>query len=124
MKFNTEFELLYSGHLKPVIYAVELNWGETSFYTENQLMSMVLFQVIKYMQMIIKNSIYFLGDYLLSGFITPLFTDIMHGYMLPLHLGDAFKGQNAEADFLVDFRQVKTPFIGQGYMDLYAVGDL
>jgi hypothetical protein len=80
VKFNCEFERIGAGFLKPVIYATELNWGETRFYHEDWFLSMLFFQVIKFMQVIIKNSIYFLGDYIFSGMLEPTLTSVMNQY--------------------------------------------
>lgn len=124
VKFNTEFEWIGNGYLKPVIYAMDLNWGETKFYHEDPFLSFFFFQLIKFMQVIIKNSIYFLGDYIFSGMAEPTLTTIMNNYQLPVHLKEAFKGQNGQDDFVIDFRQTMQPFIGEGFIDLMASGEL
>jgi hypothetical protein len=124
IKFNCEFERTDAGYLKPVFYTMDLNWGETSFFHEDKFLSLVFFQVIKFMQVIIKNSIYFLGDYIFSGMAEPTLTTIMNNYQLPLHLKEAFKGQTGQDDFVIDFRQTMTPFIGEGFIDLMASGEL
>jgi len=65
---------------------------------------MIFDQYIKFMQVIAQNSIYFLGDYIFSGMFEPVLTSLMQNYMLPVHLGSAFRGQDASSDFVVDFR--------------------
>jgi len=124
VKFNCEFERTGAGYLKPVIYAVDMNWGNTRFYHEDWFLSMFFFQIIKFMQVIIKNSVYFLGDYIFSGMAENTLTQMMNNYQVPLHLKEAFKGQNGEDDFVIDLRQTAQPFIGEGYLDIMTGGDL
>ena len=44
VKYNTDFLVTENGFLKPVIYAMELNWGETRYYHENWFLAMVFDQ--------------------------------------------------------------------------------
>jgi hypothetical protein len=62
VKFNTEFETTPEGYLKPVLYASDLRWGNTSIYHENFFLAMIFDQWIKFLLVIVQNSIYFLGD--------------------------------------------------------------
>jgi len=124
-KFNTEFEVLESGFLRPVIWATDLKWGETRIYHENWFAALMLDQWIKFVQIIIQNSLYFLGDYIMNGMLEPPLTQLVNYYQLPIHLGQAFTGQDASADFVLDFRHhpERNPQIGNGYMDLFVVGE-
>jgi hypothetical protein len=124
VKMNMELLKTPQGYLKPSIYTTSLNWGQTDFFYEDWFLQLVGFQIIKLMQVISQNSIYFLGDYILSGMMEPVMTNLMSDYRINIPLGALLEGQNAHADFTVDFRQTTNPFIGKGYMDMQSSGEL
>ena len=124
--FNTEFETNEFGYLRPILYATNLQWGETAFYHENFLLAVIFDQWIRFTLIIIQNSLYFLGDQIMNGMIEPVMTDFLNNYQFPLHLNDFFKGQDAQGDFFVDLRHVPylNPRIGTGFMDFYFIGEM
>ena len=58
--------------------------------------------------------------------IEPTLSEFMNYYQLPLTLNDFFPGQSATADFFLDMRHQtnRSPNIGNGYMDLFFLGEL
>lgn len=126
VKFNTEFETLPTGFLRPVIWATDLKWGESKIYHENWFAMIMLDQTVKLTMIVIQNSLYFLGDYIMNGMIEPPMTQLANYYQFPVHLPQAFNGQEASADFMLDFRHHpnRNPEVGNGYMDLFVLGEL
>jgi len=83
-------------------------------------------QWVKFTLVIIQNSLFFLGDYILNGMIEPVMSEWLNSYQVPLHLDDFFKGQRAHADVFLDLRHVtnKNPVIGPGYLDVWTLGEV
>jgi len=40
-EFNTEFETTPDGFLKPILWATDLNFGDTTIYHDNFLLAMI-----------------------------------------------------------------------------------
>ena len=125
VQFNTEFGVTEKGFLKPILYATELNWGNSKFYHESWALSILFDQWIKLGMIIVKNSIYFMGNEIFTDFAEPTLTNLMNQYQLPLDLPDFFPGQNAHGKFFLDMRHVSNvnPYIGEEFMDMYFLGE-
>ena len=74
--------------------------------------------MVKYIMVIVQNSIYFLGDYILTGMLEPPLTKILNNYQLPVHLGNFFEGQHSKDNFVLDFRMTEPVNIYDGFMEL------
>jgi hypothetical protein len=92
VNFNTQLELYESGFLKPVVYELEIKFGNTYVYHENWLISFVMGQFIEFAIVVIENSTYFVGQYIFSGLLGPMIAKFTNGYQLPLTLKDIFPG--------------------------------
>ena len=73
---------------------------------------------------IIENSVYFIGDYIFSNMAGPLMDNALNHYQTHVVLGTPFPGQTSNAAFTFDFRNTRSPFIGDGFMDSYITGEL
>lgn len=82
-------------------------------------------QVVQFGLVIIENSVYFVGEYIFTNMAGPVLTNFLNDYQLPLnHIPSPFKGQNTYDNFALDYRQTMDPFLGQGWMDSYFLGEL
>jgi hypothetical protein len=72
--FNTEFQTTEKGFLTPVLYATTLKWGTSKFYHENKLLALLCDQWISFTMIIIQNSMFFLGDFIMNGMLEPPLT--------------------------------------------------
>jgi hypothetical protein len=104
LKFNTEFATTDKGYLRPVLWAVDLQWGETKFYHENFALAFLFDQWINFTLIIVHNALYFLGDAIMNGMLEPPITDIMNDYQLPIQVPSFWMGQDTSANFFVDMR--------------------
>ena len=76
-----------NGFLRPIIWATDLKWGETKIYHENWFAMIMLDQWVKLTMVIIQNSMYFLGDYIMNGMLEPPLTQLANYYQIPITLG-------------------------------------
>mmetsp|Transcript_7036 Transcript_7036/g.11835 ORF Transcript_7036/g.11835 Transcript_7036/m.11835 type:complete len:121 (+) Transcript_7036:363-725(+) len=61
LNINTDFQLDDHGFLDPVIYNVNIDFGETSVYHENQFISFIIHEFVTLFLVIVQNATYFLG---------------------------------------------------------------
>jgi len=54
----------------------------------------------------------------------PILDKMLGHYVTQVTLPSPFPGQSSEATFDFDFRNTRSPFIGEGYIDLYFLGEL
>jgi len=109
--------------LKPVLYATDLKWGESTFYHDNWLLRVVTHQWIRYLMVIIQNSVYFLGDQIFDGMAEPVLTKFLWYYQWYAVLPDTFNGQNKWDIFTIDVRNTRKPVIGPGFIDFWFNGE-
>lgn len=124
INFNTQLELLENGFLKPVVYELEVKFGSSYFYHDNFLIAFYMNQLVEFAIVVIENSTYFVGQYIFSSLLGPMITEFTHGYTLPFQISNPLPGQIATDNFVLDYRHTHKPFIGDGFIDMYLVGDL
>jgi len=81
-------------------------------------------QVVDLALVIIENSSYFLGQYVYSDQIEPVLTYAMNNYRFPVVLPNLVTGQNAASELELDVRHTYKPYIGNGVLELYMIGEL
>jgi hypothetical protein len=121
--FNCDLELMESGFLKPVVYAIEIKFGNSYFYHDNALVAFVMNQFVEFAIVIIENSTYFVGKYIFTSMLGPLLTSVFDGYKMALPVRDLLPGQNNEDTFTLDYRNTMRPYIGDGWVDFYFLGE-
>lgn len=113
-----------SGYLKPIISQMQVSFGASSVKHDNWLMTLIMRQVIDLAMVIVENSSYFLGKYVYADQMEPILTYAMNDYKLPFTLPNLLPGQSVASDFELDFRNTYKPFIGNGFMEMWFIGDL
>ncbi len=81
-----------NGYLDPKIKKVDLDWGTTYFEFEDFWIELYAFQTIKFIMVVIKNSINFVGDAFLSHMIGPIIDRFLNGYKYDFSLTSPFRG--------------------------------
>lgn len=122
LEFNLAFDVTKDGYLKPLVYACQMNWGETTIYHDNMFVRVLTDQWIRYTMVIIKNSIYFLGTEIFDGMAEPVLTKFLWYYEWYFVLDDSFEGQNRWDLFTIDVRNTRAPIINQGSIDFWISG--
>ena len=81
-----------SGFLKPVVYAIEIKFGNSYFYHDNMIVAFVMNQFVEFAIVIVENSTYFVGKYIFTSMLGPLMTSMLDGYKMKLPVQDFFPG--------------------------------
>mgnify|MGYP000194203781 CR=1 FL=1 len=53
----------------------------------------------------------------------PVLTSFLNNYQMSLPIRDFFPGQNSMDTFTFDYKNTKQPYIGEGWIDLYFLGE-
>jgi hypothetical protein len=122
--FQTDLVLDANGYLDPVVYDCDIKFGKSYLYHDNKIVAFVMHQFVYFAIVIIENSVYFVGDYIFSNMMGPIMDQMLNHYTTSVVLKSPFAGQHSSALFEFDFRNTQSPFIGQGYMDMYFLGEL
>lgn len=122
--FQIDLVLDEHGYLDPVVYDCDIKFGKSYLYHDNKIMAFAMHQFVYFAIVIVENSVYFVGDYIFSNMMGPIMDQALNHYSTAVVLQSPFAGQISEAAFNFDFRNTQSPFIGQGYMDMYFLGEL
>jgi len=122
--FNTDLELMETGFLKPIVYAIDIKFGNSYFYHDNAFVSFIMNQFVEFAIVIIENSTYFVGQYIFTSMLGPVMTSFLNEYTLTLPISDILPGQNATDTFILDYKHTTRPFIGDGWIDMFIVGEV
>ena len=113
-----------TGFLKPVVYAIDIKFGNSYFYHDNVIVAFIMNQFVEFAIVIIENSTYFVGQYIFTSMLGPVMTSFLNEYQLEMNIKDIFPGQTSEDTFILDYRHTTRPFIGEGWIDMFIVGEL
>ena len=122
--FQTDLVLDENGYLDPVVYDCDIKFGKSYLYHDNKIVAFVMHQFVYFAIVIVENSVYFVGDYIFSNMMGPIMDQALNHYHTGVILLSPFHGQNSRAQFDFDFRNTQSPFIGDGYMDSFILGEL
>jgi hypothetical protein len=122
--FQTDLILDENGYLDPVVYDCDIKFGKSYLYHENAIVGFVMHQFVYFAIVIIENSVYFVGDYIFSNMMGPIMDQALNHYKNKVVLKSPFAGQHTSAAFEFDYRNTQSPFIGEGYMDIFFLGEL
>lgn len=59
-----------------------------------------------------------------SGMLGPLIDQALSNYEITVNMPTIFRGQNTVSTFTFDYRNTMSPYIGDGYIDLFFLGQL
>uniref|UniRef100_A0A7S3IHA3 Uncharacterized protein n=2 Tax=Strombidium inclinatum TaxID=197538 RepID=A0A7S3IHA3_9SPIT len=106
-----------------MVKEVKINFGETQVEHNNIIVGFVIQQILEFGFVIIENSVYFVGGYIFSNMLGPVLDKVFDDYKLDVRLPSPLAGQDTSAKFTFDYRNVRSPFIGDGYMEMYLFGE-
>ena len=122
--FETDLVLDENGYLDPVVYTADINFGESYLYHDNPIVAFVMHQIVYFGIVIIENSVYFVGQYIFTNMMGPVMDEFLNHYMFEFSFPTMVRGQWAWDLFTYDFRNTQSPYIGEGYIDLFLHGAL
>jgi hypothetical protein len=122
--FDSDLKLDENGYLDPIVWNADVKFGETFLYHENKFIGFIMHQLIEYLILVIKDSVYFLGGTLFSQLLGPVLDKALNHYRFDIRLPSPFIGQTTSGDFIFDYRNVYSPVINEGYADFYFAGEI
>lgn len=113
------------GYIHPVFHDVKVDLGGTYFYFENGWLEFLAWQIIEFTFIMIENSIYFVGPFLLTDMASQNIDRMLDGYQIPMWVRSPIDmDHDVESMMLWDLRQTSTPVINNGFVDFSMVGEL
>lgn len=82
------------GYLDPVVTYCDIQFGESYFYHEDQIIAFVMHQFIYFAIVIIENSTYFVGETIFSNMLGPVMDDYLNHYEYNFKFPSLVRGQD------------------------------
>lgn len=118
------FVLNEKGYLDPMVEHIDINFGQSYLYHNNPITAFIMHQYLMFGIVVIEDSIWFIGTFVLSHMLGPIMDDFLNHYMWKFTFPTMIRGQHSQDEFTLDFHHTQTPFIGEGYIDMYLKGEL
>lgn len=74
------------------MYDVEIQFGNSYLYHDNKMVAFLMHQVIYYSIVMVENSAFFIGGYLFSKMLGPIFDQMLGNYETTVHMPSIFRG--------------------------------
>lgn len=102
--FKISFGLNEKGYLKPVVYGTNIKFGESSLTYDDWFIEFLLFHLMKFIELSVENSSFFLGEYIFTNLLEPVMDAALNNYHIPLRFNPIIPGQKGYAIFDIDYR--------------------
>jgi len=112
------------GFLDPTVYDVEIKFGSSYVHHDNFVLGFFMHQIITYSMVMIEQSSFFVGKFMFTGMLGPLMDQALGNYEITVNTPSIFRGQDTSSVFSFDYRNTRSPYIGNGYIDVYFLGEL
>lgn len=119
-----DMKLNDKGYVDPIIYYTKLNFGDSFLHHEDPFTAFCLFQIVDFSLIMIRNSVFLIGQYIFTDMLGPIINDFLNNYTFDFYIWSPFMGQNKYTIMSFDYRQTRTPYIGDGFLEFYYVGEL
>lgn len=90
--FKVDLKLDEHGYLDPIVYDAELNFGESTFYHDNAFVAFFMHQWVYFAIVILKNSVYFVGQYIFTDMMGPVMDSALNHYQMTMNLPTPISG--------------------------------
>lgn len=72
----------------------------------------------------IRNSIFLIGHEIFTDMAGPILDSFLNHYHFDFYIWSPFKGQDKYSIMSFDYRNTRDPYIGEGFLEFYYVGEL
>jgi len=124
MSFDMDLKLDENGYIDPIVYNTKLAFGESTIHHEDPWTAFCLFQAVEFAFIMIRNSVFLLGQYLFTDMLGPIIDEFLNHYRFDFYIWSPFKGQDKYSIMSFDYRSTRSPVIGDGFVEFYFVGEM
>jgi hypothetical protein len=124
MSFDMDLKLDEKGYIDPIVYNTKLSFGESTIHHEDPWTAFCLFQAVEFAFIMIRNSVFLLGQYLFTDMLGPVIDEFLNHYRFDFYIWSPFKGQDKYSVMSFDYRSTRSPVIGDGFVEFFYVGEL
>ena len=122
--FNCNLRLGKDGNLQPVVYDVDIKFGNSYLYHDNWFVAFAMHQFVYFAIVILEQSVYFVGEYVFTNMLAPVIDTFLNHYKAQFYAWTPVAGQYAYSVFELDYRNTQTPYIGDGFANFYYSGEV
>lgn len=112
------------GYIDPIVYNTKLTFGDSFIHHEDPLTAFCLFQVLEFAFIMIRNSVFLIGQYIFTDMLGPVIDKFLNHYHFDFYIWSPFKGQDKYSIMSFDYRSTKSPTIGDGFVEFFFVGEM
>jgi hypothetical protein len=91
--FACDLVLDDKGYLDPIFYDADIKFGESYLYHDNKIMAFAMHQFVYFGIVIIQNSVYFVGNIVLTDIMGPILDEMLNDYKMKINVPSPFKGE-------------------------------
>jgi len=124
ISFDMDMKLDANGYIDPIVYNTKLSFGESNLYHDDPLTAFCLFQIVDFAFIMIRNSVFLIGQYIFTDMMGPIIDKFLNHYHFDFYIWSPFKGQNKYSIMSFDYRNTQSPYIGDGYLEFRYVGEM
>lgn len=78
--FRGQFELDENGYLDPIVYGVDINFGDSNFEQDDAFLEFWTFEIIQFSMVVIHNTAWILGKYMFTNMLGPVLDKYLNHY--------------------------------------------
>jgi len=113
------------GFIHPIFHHTAVDFGQTDFFFENGFTEFLVWQALEFSIVMIENSIWFLGDVVFTDMLEGLIDRYSHGYQKQFWMKSRIVSNDiVDALMNFDYRHVRAPYVGNGFIDFFFMGEL
>jgi len=92
VSFKADLKLDEHGYLDPIVYDAELNFGDSYLYHDNAIIAFFMHQWVYFAIVILKNSVYFVGQYIFTDMMGPVLDSALNHYKMEMNMASPISG--------------------------------
>jgi hypothetical protein len=93
VKFETGLVLDKNGYLDFELKSCLIDFGNSYLYHDNVIVEFIMHEILYLGIVVIENSVYYLGDYVLSSMMGPILDEYLNHYSIDFGYPSLVKGQ-------------------------------
>jgi hypothetical protein len=71
----------------------------------------------------VRNSVFLIGQWIFTDMAGPVVNTFLNNYHFDFYIWSPFMGQNKYSLMSFDYRNTRSPYIGDGFLEFYYVGE-
>jgi hypothetical protein len=119
------FVLDQNGYLDPVVEGMDIDFGESNYFQDNQFLEIVTYHAIQFSFIIIHNTAWIYGPLMFDKMLGPTLDNYLNHYQQGIQITSPIKGQEQVRETLtLDYRNTHDPTMWFDSVMFYFAGEM